>query len=276
MNKLRILLILLVALAVLAAFAALPQTIAAVQDNRSIGKTQTGAVNPVQLEIREDTSAMAGLALMSKQSGSIEVPDQVASMTREEVMEAAFAQLQPYVDAGLIAPYEVFYAEAHCLLGQAADNTELNAIYWTVTIVSDEEGLLVIETAMDDQTGRLLHILVTDNFAPYTNAPEEILPTFAELYFSALGIHDYGDFAVGELVENYYGDKARGIRYRFVDALYGEILVDLCASEYGFYTVYPVLGEDDYEEKQRATTPADFGSIDHAWGLSSRLGCGGG
>ena len=276
MNKLRILLILLLALALLTAFAALPQVVAAVQDTYTIGMSHTSQVVPVRLEIREDTSAMAGLALMGKLSGIIEVPDQVASMTRIEATEAAIALLQPYVDAGLIQPFEVFYADVRCYLGQAAENTELNAIFWTVTVICDEEGLLVIDTAIDDESGRLLRVHVTDNFAPYADAPEEILMPFAELYFDGLGIEDYGAFVTDDLAERYIGENAYGIRYRFGDALYGEINVDLYAYPYGFYMEFPNAGGDYDETDKRATTPADFGSVDHAWGFSARLDCGGG
>lgn len=270
MRRLKTLLILLFSLVLLAALAALPRAVAAVQDLRAIGKSHTGQVAPVQLEIREDSSAMAALALMGRMNGVIEVPDEVASMTREEVKEAALTQLQPYMDAGLIDLYDVFHTEIRCLLGQASSNSELNSIFWTVTVIRDDEGLLVIDTAIDDKTGRLLRINVTDNFAPYVNDPEAILMPYADIYFTGLGIDDYGDFATDDLAEQYVGDNAFGIRYRFGDALYGEVNVDLYTYSYGFYTEFPIFGGDDYEKNQTATEPTQRGNPDSSGGLSSQ------
>lgn len=270
MGKPKTFLILLLSLVLLAALAMLPNAVAAVQDSGTLGQTQVSQLQPVQLEIRDDPPAMARLAMMNGLGSVIEVPDQVATMTREEAKEAALTQLQPYMDAGLIDLYDIFHTEIRCMLGQASSNSELNSIFWTVTVIRDDEGLLVIDTAIDDETGSLLWISVTDNYAPYINDPEAILMPFAEIYFTGLGIDDYGYYVTDDLAEQYIGDDAYGIRYRFGDMIYGEVNVDLYVYPYGFYTEFPVVGGNDYETDKYASEPAVRGSLAHSGSLSSQ------
>ena len=67
----------------------------------------------------------------------------------------------------------------------------------------------------------------------------EALSAFTDIYFTALGFDDYAQFLVRDLEYAYVGDNANAARYRFGDAVYGEVNVDLYVHEHGFYIEFP-------------------------------------
>lgn len=242
MHRLKTALVLLVSLMLVCTGAFLPGMVAQIQDRGTVGQVQYGDAQSVELEIQENIPAIGKLALMYRMDGSIEVPDHNASMTCEEAEQAAFDVLQGYIDAGLIPPFESASVEVRCLLGTAADDPSLSALIWSITLYGGpDEPFFEVDLAIDDENGYLLGIDYAREQPLSEEEREKLLPAFAEFYFDSLGIADYGYFVTTDLEEQYVGDHARAVRYRFGDVVYGEVNVDLYIHEYGFYTDFPDL-----------------------------------
>lgn len=239
--------VLLTALALIfAACAMLPGIVSAYRDRQTAGEIRYEEAPAVALQIQDPVipSPLAGLAMMGQLNGSITISDSMAAMTCEAAEQAAMDVMQQYIDAGLAKVFEIYSVEVRCMLGQVILNSDLNGIYWSVTILSDpDSAFCMFHIAIDDATGR--PILVNCNLGnPFTYYQREtLLPVFASIFFGGLGIEDYASFAVDDLESQYIGDNSRAVRYRFGDLTYGEVNVDLHVHEHGFYTEFPNLTE---------------------------------
>lgn len=240
MRKMKNSILLLLTLLVIAVGAYLPRIIAAAQDGKTMDKVSFDTVRPVQLEIRKDIPSLGKLALLNRLDRVIEIPQEATSMTPEEAEKAAYAALEPYLEAGIMDSFETQIYEIRPLLGQTSDDPGLNSIFWDVTILSDPD-VYFLSLAIDDATGRLLRINYWTEYPIEESARDGILAVFSDLYFNGLEITDYGDYETDDLEDQYIGDSVIGVRYRFGDLVYGEINVDLYAFEYGFYTEFPAV-----------------------------------
>lgn len=232
MSNLKIALVLLLTLALLAAGACLPAMAAAVRDWQTLGRASTQAVSSVSLTIRQETPALGKLAMMCRQDGVLEVTESACRLTTEEVEELAYAVLEPYAAAGLItqSPEKFTIYEIRPLLPQVPEDPELAGIVWDITMVGSNVSLLI-----DDESGKLLLINYS---AGIEYGRQDLLDTFVDIYFTELGITDYAGFVTDDLDGEYVGDNAVGVRYRFGDAVYGEINVDFNIYKYGFYMAF--------------------------------------
>lgn len=232
--------ILLMALALVCAGAFLPGMVAEIQDRGTVGRVQYGDTPSVALDIRENTPAIGKLALMNHINGSINIPDTMASMTCEEAEEAAYAILQTCIDAGFLESFEVFSTEVGCMMGYVVEDPEWNAVIWGVQIQGElQGGYFMADLILDDETAKALYVGCHYEEPTAESGQEALLAAFAEAYFNALGISDYEDFATRDLEEQYTGDNACAVRYRFGDAVYGEVNVDLYVYTSGFYMEFP-------------------------------------
>lgn len=241
MRKLKTPILLLLTAVLLAVGAALPKIVAAVQDHNTIGEATFDTVESIRLNIRQDAPGLAKLAMLYKLDDVIEMSENSASMTREEVEKAAYAALEPYINAGIMHEFEKWNIEARPLLGQVPGQPELMSVFWSVDITGDPDVFYYVGVTIDDETGQLININCTSNYVIEESIREDVLGTFCDIFFTELGIAEYADFATNDLEGQYIGDNAVGIRYRFGDAVYGEINVDFFVHEYGFHIEFPDL-----------------------------------
>lgn len=227
-----------VALLILIAY--LPKMAAAMQDKEILTQPQYESMQSVQLEIRENLSALGKLALVRNMSSgnNIEVSTEEALMSIEEVNVAADKALAPYISAGLIQPFEESYREWRLLWMWDDENLEINGIVWEGYIVGKQDEVNVL---IDDETGNILFIQGHSNFIVEYSMQEELLSRFCEIYFGSLRITDFANFETQDLVGLYIGDAAHGIRYRFGDLEYGESNIDFYIYPHGFYVAFPKL-----------------------------------
>lgn len=230
-----------VALLILIAY--LPKMAAAMQDKEILTQPQYESMQSVQLEIRENLSALGKLALVRNMSSgnNIEISKEEALMSVEEVNAAVDKALAPYISAGLIQPFEESYREWRPLWMWDDENLEINGIVWEGYIVGEQDGYHVVNVLIDDETGNLLFIQYNSNYALEYSMQEEFLSKFCEIYFGSLEITDFANFETRDLVGQYIGDDAHGIRYRFGDLEYGEINIDFYIYLNGFYVEFPKL-----------------------------------
>lgn len=238
MAKLKYILVIVLAVVIVIAGAFLPRLVADFRDEATLGKAGFEWMQPVEFEIHRNIPSMGKLAMMAQFSGAVEIPESKATMTAQQVREACGAALQPYIDAGLMAEFVQWQVE---LCPYLIQTPVINGIVWTVTIFDGPEGLYLIDAVIDDETGQLLRIDVMDQQFRGSELRTEYLYAFADLFFSGLGITDY-DYAAFETDDlKKIGTGADALRYRFGDAVYGEVNVDLYVFEYGFYVEFPQM-----------------------------------
>lgn len=238
MGKMRNSLILLLTLLCICLMAFLPWITGWLQDRRTENQVLYENSARVQLEIREDMSVLGKLSLLCRMEGVLEVPETLTEMTVEEAEQAAVDALQPYMEAGLIPEFTVWYVEARPLLILTPEEAELAGLVWAVTVLADDEGVLNVSVDIDDATGTLLRLNFSYEYWEKTDLSGSLY-RFAEIYFAGLGVEDYEQFATDELENRYIGDDVAGIRYRMEDADYGQVNLDLYVHRYGFYVDTP-------------------------------------
>ena len=237
--------LLLLAAVVIAACSALPQLVSAYQDDAAMGRTHYEAVPNIQLQIRdgEPTPVIGKLAMMARMDGGLELSESMASMNAEEA-EARFHEiLQAYIGVGLVDAFEPVVYESRCILASVTSDPSLNGIYWMVTLISgDDENFAQFDAAIDDETGHLLAVSYTGHRLLSEGERDLYLSVFPNFYFTELGMEDYAYFVTPDMNGAYIGENHRAVRYRFGDAVYGEVNVDFYVNEYGFYNEFPDLG----------------------------------
>lgn len=241
MGKLKDLAAIITAIAMITMGAYFPKMISAALDREHTGHMSYNAISPIRLEINRDIPMLGKLAILSKLDSSIELSESKAKMTKEEVMDAVYEGIQPYIDALLIAYSGKDVLMYPSLLLQAEGNQDLQSIVWFVTIVGDPANYTFLELIVDDETGNILMISFTYETLEGNLVGMEALTAFADIYFTGMGLDDYAQFIVRDLEYAYVGDNANATRYRFGDAVYGEVGIDLYVHEHGFYVEFPSI-----------------------------------
>lgn len=240
MGKMRKGLILLLTLLCIGLMAFLPRLTGWVQDRRTENKVLYEESPQVRLEIQQDMSLLGKLALLCRMEGVLEVPEAMAKMTAEEAERTAVDALKPYMEAGLIPEFEVWHVEASPLLILTPEEVDLAGLVWATTILADEEGVLNVSVDIDDATGTLLRLNFSYEYWGETDLSGS-LSRFGEVYFTGLGMEDYGQFATDDLEKRYIGDDTVAQRYRLEDPVYGHANLDLYVHRYGFYVTTPIV-----------------------------------
>lgn len=238
MAKLKYGVLFLLCAAIVITGAFLPRLVAGARDDATLGKAGYKMMQPVEFEIHRNIPSLGKLAMMENLSGAVEIQTSRASMTEQEVRESCRTQLQPYIGAGLMADYKEWQITTRAHLVQ---NGQVSGILWTVSILNDAEGLYCINAVVDDETGALLRIDVSDQQFRGSELRTEYLYTLSDLFFSGLGISGYADFETDD--PTVFGTSADALHYCFGDVVYGEVNVNMVVSEYGFCVDFPQRGE---------------------------------
>lgn len=242
MRKAMNLSLLIAAAVIIAACGLLPGIVSVWQDGKNLGQNQYEPITNIALDIRgeEEVSPVAGIAMMCRMDGGLEISESMAKMTRKEAESRGFAILQEYVDAGLVETFDPVVWESRCMLATVTMDPSLNGVFWMVTLVSaDDHDYAQFDLAIDDKTGCALAISYTREQNRYDQPYETLVESFARVYFHGFGIENNMDHATNDLRKQYAGEKTYAVRYRFGDLEYGELNVDLFAHQYGFYTEFP-------------------------------------
>lgn len=238
MGKMRNSLILVLTLLCISLMAFLPRLTGWLQDRRTENKVHYEESAQVRLEIQQDMPLLGKLSLLGRMEGVLEVPEAMAKMTAAEAEQAAVDALQPYLEAGLIPEFEVWHIEARPMLILTPEKVDLGGLLWSVFLLGDEEGVMNMSLDIDDATGTLLRLDYVNEFWGETDLSGSC-SRLGEVYFSGLGMEAYEQFATDDLENQYIGDNTVGRRYRFADAVYGEVNLDLYVHRHGFYVDTP-------------------------------------
>ena len=132
MGKMRKSLILLLTLLCIGLMAFLPRLTGWLQDRGAVNKVLYEQSAQVRLEIQQDMPLLGKLSLMCRMEGVLEVTESMAKMTAREAEQAAVDALKPYMEAGLIPEFTVWYVEARPLLILTPEKADLAGLVWAV------------------------------------------------------------------------------------------------------------------------------------------------
>ncbi|MBQ9843709.1 MAG: hypothetical protein IJO31_06095 [Oscillospiraceae bacterium] len=238
MAKLKGFIAVVLALALIVAGAYFPKAISTILDWQNRGNVSTNPISSIRIEMAKDIPSLGKLALLSRLESTIEIPESKAKMNKEEVMEAVYTGIHPYVDSQLMAYCEQSVQMHPCLI-QAKDDQDMQSIVWFVEIIGDPVNYTFLQLIIDDETGNILMISFTHENLQGLLFGIEALTVFADIFFNGLGIDDYASYLTPDLKYAYVGDNANAIRYQLGNSVYGEVIVDLYVHEHGFYIEFP-------------------------------------
>ena len=245
MYKWKNMLILILAACIIAAGAALPGLVSTFQDDASFGQIYYETVPNIMLQIRgeEAASPLKKLAMMTRMDGGLELSESMASMNSAEAEDRFYQIMQSYIDYGLITPFDPVVYESRCMLVSVTSDPSLNGIVWMATLISgDDQNFAQFDAAIDDETGDLLAVSYTGDRVLSEGERELYLSVFPNLYFTSLGIDDYVYYVTPDMNDACVGEHGLAVRYRFEDAVCGEVKVDFYVDQYGFYNQFPESG----------------------------------
>jgi len=245
MAKWKNMVLLILAACIIAAGAALPRILSSFQDDAALGQIHYETVPNIMLQIRgeEPATPLKKLAMMARMDGGLELSESMASMNSAEAQSRFYEIMQSYIDTGLINAFDPVVYESRCMLVSVTTDPSLNGIIWMATLISgDDQNFAQFDVAIDDETGDLLAVSYTGDRVFSEGERDLYLSVFPNLYFTSLGMEDYVYYVTPDMNDAYVGDNGLAVRYRFDDAVYGEVNVDFYVDQYGFYNQFPESG----------------------------------
>ena len=232
--------VLLGTVSLLVCISRLPKIIAFVQDKEILSQVQLEEIQSIQLDVQKSLPTLGKLALMknANQGNVVEIAEEDASMSAEEVEVYARKALQTYYEAGLFSMFADSYCKYRTLLVWGSQNTMVSGIVWEWNLVT-QDGFQEMFLLIDDETGEILRIHYWGDNIRTNFSEEEALAVISQIYFANLQIADFKKYKTNDLEKEYIGEQI-GVRYRFEDAVYGEINVDFFLSKNGCYMEFPV------------------------------------
>ena len=252
MRKVKNALLILLAVLLLAAGGLLPMGAAYMQDKKTANVVQYADIEALQLKMEEEQPEMSmyeKLRLMMHGIGT-EITSEMTRMNGAEILESMYAQLQPFAGMGILADdLSNDYLEYYPVMVYEESSPTVYNYYWEVQMSLDASQYDHIRAILDDETGKLLAIEVTDpkNMDIPAKALAELECSISQYYFENLGITPVDavpvdaeavlDGYVNETLE--HGDSYFLMHYQCVDVLYGEVNIEVCVDSNGFY-IFPV------------------------------------
>jgi len=241
MGKLKNILLILLVLLVLILGSLLPMGAAKLQDKTISNVVQYGDLKALQLKLEEQDPKLSfqeKLSLVVHGIGG-EVTEEVMRMSPGDVHEAAYAAFQPYADIyGL--PLDNDMLEFYPGMAYNENDPSVSSYFWSVHMSLDVSQNDTITMILDDETGKLLAVELIDlDMDIPAEALWEFQAAVSSVYFEALRAEPVSAWPV-ETESAVIGEGVTQVatRYQFVDTLYGEVCVDICARNDGF-VIFP-------------------------------------
>ena len=254
MRKLKTLLVLMLTGLLFAFFAVLPQLAGVLYDDMFRGQSGSSPIQSVELELHDMDSDAPGYMLrklaLERSQTSVPITPQQASMTEEEVIAAAQAGMEIYVDAGIFEWFDCTYQGAEPYFGLEPSDKNRHMIFWSVVFTNENPPYQSLLLHIDDETGKIIYIKYEDNgttreFAN-AEAAEQLLDRFIHAFLSPLsllpsqlGTYENLEGSVSRETTHYINGSDVIFSYR--DAQYGDIYVVLAVTNTGFYATFPMM-----------------------------------
>ena len=162
MRKLKTLLILMLTGLLFAFFAVLPRLTGAFYDDRLQGQSGSAPIQSVELVLNDMDSDAPGYMLrklaLERSMTDVPITSQQASMTEEEVIAAAQAGMEIYVDAGIFEWFDCTYQGADPYFGLEPSDKSRHMIFWSVVFTNENSPYQSLLLHIDDETGKIIYI----------------------------------------------------------------------------------------------------------------------
>lgn len=220
----------------------LPRIVAHRQDRAAQNQVLFTQVEAVELEFaKNDISLEETLAILGDPRGTVEIPEELASLRRDKVEKIAFSAIEKYREAGVLLtdPGEDQIRYCGTVLRYGRENQ--SNVFWELHITNPRDTHSFILT-IDDRTGILCameYLEFNQEYAP--EQMEQVLKSFCSSYLTGLGEDFYG-ISPDTLVKN--AQAAQDGSYLATELswnteLYGQGRVTLFVNRGGFYTYFP-------------------------------------
>lgn len=247
MRKVRNAFLILLTVLLLVAGSLLPSAAAYFQDETITNAVQYESIEALKLKLEEEVLSMTfqeKIFLIMHGMG-IEVNDKNTKIKENDVIEATYAALMPYMEVFFGKSFDNDYAHYYPVMVYDEGDPTRNAYYWYVTMSLDASYDDHVTMLLDDETGKLLAIELTDPemdiAEPYL---QELQYGLSTIYFSELGISPAAEWPleIAPTAEN----EAMGIsvvaaNYQLIDTLYGEVRevnIEIGVRTNGFYIFF--------------------------------------
>ena len=219
----------------------LPAVATHFQDKSTANVVQYENIEALQLRLEEEALSMTyqeKMFLLMHGAG-MEVTDEKTNIKEEMVMEAAYAALMPYMELFFGGSFDNDYIEYYPVMVYDESDPSRYIYYWYVTLSLDMSMNDTVSAILDDETGKLLALEMID---PELMIEEKYLQklqyTLASVYFADLGIEPVAEWPLEVEAYDDTGSSLAATNYQFVDALYGEVNVQIGVRPDGFYIYF--------------------------------------
>ena len=219
----------------------LPSAATHFQDQSTANAVQYENIEALQLKLEEEALGMTyqeKMFLLMHGAG-MEVTDEKTNIKEEMVMEAAYAALMPYMELFFGGSFDNDYIEYYPVMVYDESDPSRYIYYWYVTLSLDMSMNDTVSAILDDETGKLLAIEMIDP-EMYLEAKylQKLQYTLASVYFADLGIEPVAEWPLEVEAYDDTGSSLAATNYQFVDALYGEVNVQIGVRPDGFYIYF--------------------------------------
>ena len=252
MRKLKTLLILMLTGLLFAFFAFLPRLTGAFYDDRLQGQSGSAPIQSVELVLNDMDSDAPGYMLrklaLERSMTDVPITSQQASMTEEEVIAAAQAGMEIYVDAGIFEWFDCTYQGAEPYFGLEPSDKSRHMIFWSVIFTNENSPYQSLLLHIDDETGKIIYIKYETyekrDFADDVTR-QKMMEGFVYAFLSPLSLlpSQIGEYenlngTISQEITEYPDNSTMVYTYR--DAQYGDIRVVFTIIPMGFYLVFPM------------------------------------
>lgn len=241
MRKVKNALLILLAAVFLAAGGLLPMAAAQLQDKATADAVQYGDIEALQLKLEEEVLSMTyqqKMRLVMNGMG-VEITDENTRIKEKSIMEATYTALIPFLELFLGGSFDNDYIEYYPAMVYDEGDPSRYACYWHVTMSLDMSIEDSISVILDDETGKVLAMELIDPEMYIEQAYlQKMQYALADMYFGELGITPIAEWPLTvESVDKYEatGNSLAATCYQFVDAVYGEVNIEIGVRTHGFY-----------------------------------------
>lgn len=244
MRKLKTALAVLLVLCALAAAACLPWAVTRIMDLSQKGRVGLADISPVKLEFspREadlGPEYMLGRLKLEASMSTVPVDEKDAAMTKAEVVDAVEEGMGRYEAAGIFEWFDYSEAYATPYLGIDPNEPDNFSIFWTVSMVQEEDPYRSLFLHVDDATGAIISIRYEcygeyDENAAVKQSPYT-MGLLVDIFFGQLGLN-------ASVIANESGGELDGgvlfARYNIPSETMENVYVDFYVTGPGGFSTY--------------------------------------
>lgn len=243
MRRIKTILLFLVTAGLIAAGANLPKLTAALSDRETMNQAGSHPMQSVSLDLSGERKPLspAGKLVLLRGGKTIAITENEANMTQAEINGALETQMEAYIDAGIFAWFDYTSWITQPYLCIDPDKPENYGIFWTVTIVNENEPYQSLLMDIDDETGRICSIRF-DQYSSYSldgvwERNHTVMDAFARVYLSQLGLIDAANAEPNLEYGELDGEVLFG-GFTFTDSDYGQIPLEFYVTGSGSFWLY--------------------------------------